>query len=275
MDKISRVICVLFDATNKDTAFSSEVQMPTLRALREEGLFIHSKTVLPSNSVCARSAAFSGSYPLVSGILSHDPAETVFDVASKCGYITIISGGWEGDASLNSRGSVSVFNAPTSETISDMRFVKDKNGEFTSSYVVDLACRFIKENPEFKILFTDFLDSDCVGHRFKETSSEYRCTLEYEDQQLERLLKEAEKQKLLEETLWIIFTDHAMVNGTHGGVDAIDTWIILYAHSLPEYARGKETVGTILDICPTICEALKLRRPHKCKATSLLERVTP
>jgi len=275
ISRTSRVVCVLFDAANEDATFSTEVHMPTLHALRKEGLFVHSKTVVPSNSLCARHAAFSGSYPSVSGILSQDPAETVFDVASEYGYTTIISGGWEGDAaSLNSRGSVSVFSAPRPEDMSEMYVVKEVKGEFTSSHVIDLACRFIGEKPEFKILFSDFLDSDAVGHKFKETSLEYRGALQYEDQQLKRLIKKLEDHEMMEGTLWIIFTDHAMVNGSHGKADALDTWIILHGHSIPEYIQGKETVGTILDICPTICDALHMRRPQRCKAVSLLERVT-
>ena len=267
MKKVTRVICVLIDAANTNIFSNPEIKVPTLNTLRKDGLFVHSKTVLPSESRSARHAAFSGSYPSISGILSNNPSETVFDVAHEYGFKTIISGGWEGDAySLDSRNVVTYTHYPKTDTISEMCSVKEKRGEYTSSYVVDRALGFIEESPDFKILFTDFLDSDSVGHRFKETSSEYRQALEYEDRQLYRFINEIQNKGLLEDSLLIVFTDHAMVNGTHGGIDALDTWIILHGNSNERGIGGKETVGTILDICPTICNVLNMRLPNRCHA---------
>jgi predicted AlkP superfamily pyrophosphatase or phosphodiesterase len=274
MEKVARVICVLIDAANTNIFSNPEIKVPTLNALRKDGLFVHSKTVLPSDSRSARHAAFSGSYPSISGILSNNPSETVFDVAYEYGFKTIISGGWEGDAySLDSRNIVTYTHYPKTDTISEMCSVKEMRGEYTSSYVVDRALGFIEESPDFKILFTDFLDSDCVGHRFKETSREYRQALEYEDRQLNRLIMEFEIKGLLEDSLLIVFTDHAMVNSTHGGIDALDTWIILHGNSIEKGIKGKETIGTILDICPTICNVLDMRLPNRCRAISLIQRM--
>ncbi len=274
MSYASRVICVLFDAANRDVTFSSKTKTSTLKSLRREGIFVYSKTVLPSNSLCARHAAFSGSYPSVSGILSGKPTENIFDVALNYGFPTIVSGGWFGDKpSLNIRGSVSIFNAPKPDTIGRMFLVGERRGEFTSRFVVELACRFMDEKPKFKILFVDFLDSDCVGHYFKESSEEYRLALEYEDRQLRQLMLEVQSRGLSDGTLWIIFTDHSMSNGRHGSVETIDSWILLYGDPLPEHVKGEESIGTILDICPTICNALNIRVPHRCRATSILERM--
>jgi predicted AlkP superfamily pyrophosphatase or phosphodiesterase len=274
MNEVSRVFCVLFDGANKDVTFGSSIKMPALRSFVKNGLFVHSNTVLPSNSECARHAAFSGSYPSVSGILTNNPTETVFDVAALKGYTTIVSGGWEGDSySINNSGSVSVFNAPSADSVNDMYLVKGKKGEATSRKVVDTACRFIDRNLDFKIVFIDFLDSDCVGHRFKETSNEYKQALEYEDEEFNRFVTRMKHLNLIEDSLWIIFTDHSMLEGNHGDFRTLENWIVLSGDIIGDYAKGAETVGTVLDICPTICSAIKIRKPTKCRATPLLERV--
>ena len=276
MMEAERVVCVLFDGANIETTFSPEIDMPVLHGLAEKGLFVHSKAVMPPSSGCERHSAFSGSYPSASGFLDKNPCETLLDVACRYGYLTIVSGGWVGDRpSLNSRNSVEVFNAPTLETVSKMYAVEEQKGEFTSSHVIDLACRYIDDNPDFKILFADFLDSDCAGHHHKETSLHYKGALEYEDDQLRRLYRKMEDRQLLDGTLWILLTDHAMVDGHHGGAGAINIWIVLYGDPVPDAASGKETIGTILDICPTVCRALNMRLPERCNAVSLLERMFP
>ena len=270
----SRVFCVLFDGANDDITFSPGIQMPVLHSFVKDGLFVHAKTVLPSDSQCARHAAFSGSYPSVSGILTNNPAETVFDVAQEYDYKTIVSGGWEGDSySINNSCAVTLFNAPSADSVNDMYLVKGKMGEATSSQVVNVASSFIEKNPDFKICFIDFLDSDCVGHRFKETSCEYRRSLEYEDKEFKRFLTKVKQLGLYEDSLWIIFTDHSILDGNHGDHQTLESWIILNGDVFQDGFRGTETVGTILDICPTICAALGIREPQKCRAVSFFERI--
>jgi hypothetical protein len=64
-----------------------------------------------------------------------------------------------------------------------------------------------------------------------------------------------------------------MVNSTHGGIDALDTWIILHGNSIEKGIKGKETIGTILGICPTICNVLDMKLPNRCRAISLIQRM--
>lgn len=102
------------------------------------------------------------------------------------------------------------------------KYTTDNDKELT-----DKVIERIKDKPTF--LFVHFDEGDGAGHRHGYGSKEHLETVTYEDEQTGRIFKAYEDAGIIDDTLFIVISDHGGFERSHGGYSDTEKYIFFGA----------------------------------------------
>ena len=266
---------------------SRHIQTPNMDRFAEKGIvftraFSHNPTTLP-----AHANILLGVTPLYHGVRENanfvvrTEFTTMAEVLKAAGYST---GAFIGGFPLHSRFGLAQGFDVYDEDYERVKFMKFSAGERKAGEVIEKALEWLdrQESPWFCWIHCydphdPYEPPEPFRARFEK--SLYDGEVAYVDQELGKLLEYLEKEDLYHNTLCIFSGDHGESLGQHGemthGYLAHNTtiWVPLilsYPGSKP--VRVDQYVGHI-DIFPTVCDILGLKRLEFLQGLSLLPAV--
>lgn len=252
--KAERVVIIGVDGAGR---FVTQANTPKLDSLFAVSAHTYdAQTVFPSISAQCWGSLLYGVPPERHGIDNHQAAnnmiphdfayESVFRAARKR---------WP-DAKLASFCCWSPINTGIIEPSADVHTVSMSDPELGEQVI-----RYIRENPDFKMLFIVFDGVDAAGHQFGFGSAEYLEAISQTDKLAGEVLETLQEQNLWDDTLLISVTDHGGGGEhlyDHGSADPQDMTIFWSAAGPGVSAGAIEGPVTIMDTAAVIAKALDL-----------------
>ncbi|MBD3413950.1 MAG: sulfatase-like hydrolase/transferase [Candidatus Aminicenantes bacterium] len=283
------VLLVTIDTLRTDrlSCYSSEhVDTPNIDSLAQRGVlfkraFAHTPTTLPSHT-----NILLGTTPLVHGVhqnsdfVVQEKHLTLAEFLKEKGYVTgAFVGAYPLDSSFGLNQGFMTYD-------DDYGSQKDKGDQYyyverKADKVVDRSLVWLEKQSSPWFLWvhvfdphTPYLPPQPYSDEYKEDL--YSGEVAYVDSELGRLFEYLDSEKLYEKTLIVLTGDHAEGLGEHGemthGFMAYNStiWIplLLYFPGI-EPGIASDYVGHI-DIFPTVCERLKLKKPDSLSGISLI-----
>lgn len=260
------------------------IPTPNIDSLAEKGVlfsraFANTPTTLPSHA-----GILTGTTPLYHGIhengtfVLQDEFLTLAEHLKSFEYSTgAFIGAYPLDSKFGLAQGFDVYNddygSPSSEGLA---YVERKAGE-----VVDQALEWLKTSKSPWFLFIHCFDPHTPYEppepfKTKNKNHLYEGEIAYVDNVLERLLNYLEENDLYDKTLIVFTGDHGESLGQHGekthGFFAYNTtlWVPLLI-SAPGVKPGRvDQYVSHIDIFPTVCDILKIKKPSFLQGISLL-----
>lgn len=228
--------------------------MPYLTSLLNRSAYsVTAQTVFPSVTLVAHTSMLSGQCPDKHKVDWNDyipdngyaQVVDLFDVAHKAGLQTVMYVGKEKLRQITEPESTDIF-----------KYINDRD----LVIVEDLIQNF---PADFDLMFVHFPTADWMGHEYGWLSGEQLSVLFRADQAIEKLVTELESRGLMNETLFIITSDHGGHETSHGSSlpeDMTIPWIAFGAGIQPASLHSK--ISTV-DTAATAAFALGLSLPFE------------
>ena len=245
----------------------TKADMPTVRTLMEKGCYtMQKRTVLPSSSAPNWAAMFMGAGPELHGyttwgastpelpsrvILKNNIFPTIFQIyhdAYPRAEIGVLYE-WEGIKYLVDTLSVN-HHAQAPDYI---RY---------PTALCEMAEEYIKtKKPSFVAICFD--NPDHVGHRFGHGTAFYYDKLKELDGYIGRIVEAVREAGMLDQTIFIITSDHGGTGTTHGGIstDEIETPFIIAGKGVKRGGEFQESMMQY-DVASTIAYIFGLKQPQ-------------
>lgn len=126
----------------------------------------------------------------------------------------------------------------------------DKYTNSSDKELTDKVIECVKSKPTF--LFVHFDETDGAGHKYGYGSPEHLEKVTYEDEQTGRIYKAYEDAGLIDDTLFIVISDHGGYERSHGGYSDTEKYIFFGAtgkgieKSEVKYMRTVDLYATVL-----------------------------
>lgn len=245
----------------------SKADMPAVKGLMEKGCYtLKKRTVLPSSSAVNWASMFMGAGPELHGytewgsqtpelpsrvILKHNIFPTIFQIyrdANPDAEIGVLSE-WGGIQFLVDTLSTSYHAV-----------APDYNKYPTA--LCEMAEKYIKEKkPALAAVVFD--NPDHVGHVIGHDTPEYYAKLHEIDGYIARIVKAVEEAGMLDETIFIITSDHGGINKGHGGKTMLEmeTPFIIAGKGIRQGGEFQESMVQY-DVAATIAYIFGLQQPQ-------------
>ncbi len=263
--KAKHVILIGFDGWG---AYSVEkADMPHTKQLMSDGAYtLKKRSVLPSSSAVNWASMFMGAGPelhgytewgskkpeLPSRVVTHyGMFPSVFGLLhdaypeATIGYIYE----WDGMQYLAEQQA--------------MNFTKEvvnyKNNPDTTAII---ACNYIREaKPNLLAVIYD--DPDAVGHRAGHDTPEYYEVLKNQDKYVGQIVQAVKDAGILDETIFIVTSDHGGINKGHGGktMAEMETAFIISGKNIKKGLKFDESMMQF-DVAATIAAIFGLEQPQ-------------
>jgi len=242
---------------------------PTMDRLADEGAWtLQSRSILPSSSACNWHSFFTCSASEQHGFNNWNSRKPVLpatqtlasglypDVFAVCRLLrpkaeTGFIYQWQGMPFCIDTNACS-FVARTDPNLYSVKTFRD---------AASFACSYIREKrPEF--LSVCFGIPDGVGHEFGWGSTQYIKSVENCDAQLAKIVSTLKEEKMLEETVLIVFSDHGGKGQGHGGatVEEMERPSIFWGKGVKR-GHHLQYGGTIYDDGATVAALLGIVDP--------------
>ncbi|MEQ8762974.1 MAG: sulfatase-like hydrolase/transferase [Planctomycetota bacterium] len=287
----SSVLLITLDTTRADRfgfAGREDSGTPVLDALAARGVaFDQAYTVAPI-TLPSHTSILTGTYPLYHGVRDNrryrasPELDTLAEVLSEDGFQT---GAFIGAFPLSEQfGLAQGFDTYDDETRSDEFNPTDFHfPERPAEGVVDAALEWMGSLDEDDRFFAwvhlfdahaDYQAPAPYGETFAEDP--YQGEIAYMDAQIGRLIDELETSGRLEDTLIVVVGDHGEGLGEHGESthtvfvynSTMRVPLIVAGPGVPEGRRIRATCS-VVDVLPTITEAIGVKAPKATQGTSL------
>lgn len=244
-----------------------KAEMPTVKRLMSEGAYtLKKRTVLPSSSAVNWASMFMGAGPELHGYtewgsqkpelpsreISHYGIFPTFwgllrdsDPNAEIGYIYE----WEGMYFLADIKAMNYYEE-----------IKDRKND--PSITAKKAVEYIKKSkPNF--LGVIFDNPDGIGHSKGHDTPEYYKVLKELDSYIGQIVDAAKDAGILEETIFIITSDHGGINKGHGGktMEEMETPFIISGKNIKKNPEFNESMMQF-DVAPTIAYIFNLKTPQ-------------
>jgi arylsulfatase A-like enzyme/Flp pilus assembly protein TadD len=282
------VLLITIDTLRTDrlSCYSREyLETPNIDSLANKGVlfhraFAHTSTTLPSHT-----NILLGTTPLCHGVhensnfIVQEEHLTLAEFLKDQGYVT---GAFVGAYPLDSRFGLNQGFMTYDDDYGSQSDRGDKYYvERKADKVVDRSLLWLKKQSSSWFLWVHVFDPhtpyeppEPYGEKFKEDL--YSGEVAYVDSELGKIFEYLESEKLYDETLIVLTGDHGEGLGDHGEMThsflAYNStiWIpLMFCFPGLKPGNTSEYVGHI-DIFPTICEVLKLKKPDSLSGISLL-----
>lgn len=245
----------------------SKADMPAVKGLMEKGCYtLKKRTVLPSSSAVNWASMFMGAGPELHGytewgsqtpelpsrvILKHNIFPTIFQIyrdANPDAEIGVLSE-WGGIQFLV-------------DTLSTSHHAVAPDYNKYPTALCEMAEKYIKEKkPALAAVVFD--NPDHVGHVIGHDTPEYYAKLHEIDGYIARIVKAVEEAGMLDETIFIITSDHGGINKGHGGKTMLEmeTPFIIAGKGIRQGGEFQESMVQY-DVAATIAYIFGLQQPQ-------------
>lgn len=245
----------------------SKADMPAVKELMEKGCYtLKKRTVLPSSSAVNWASMFMGAGPELHGytewgsqtpelpsrvILKHNIFPTIFQIyrdANPDAEIGVLSE-WGGIQFLV-------------DTLSTSHHAVAPDYNKYPTALCEMAEKYIKEKkPSLAAVVFD--NPDHVGHVIGHDTPEYYAKLHEIDGYIARIVKAVEEAGMLDETIFIITSDHGGINKGHGGKTMLEmeTPFIIAGKGIRQGGEFQESMVQY-DVAATIAYIFGLQQPQ-------------
>lgn len=245
----------------------SKADMPAVKELMEKGCYtLKKRTVLPSSSAVNWASMFMGAGPELHGytewgsqtpelpsrvILKHNIFPTIFQFyrdANPDAEIGVLSE-WGGIQFLV-------------DTLSTSHHAVAPDYNKYPTALCEMAEKYIKEKkPALAAVVFD--NPDHVGHVIGHDTPEYYAKLHEIDGYIARIVKAVEEAGMLDETIFIITSDHGGINKGHGGKTMLEmeTPFIIAGKGIRQGGEFQESMVQY-DVAATIAYIFGLQQPQ-------------
>lgn len=245
----------------------SKADMPAVKELMEKGCYtLKKRTVLPSSSAVNWASMFMGAGPELHGytewgsqtpelpsrvILKHNIFPTIFQIyrdANPDAEIGVLSE-WGGIQFLV-------------DTLSTSHHAVAPDYNKYPTALCEMAEKYIKEKkPTLAAVVFD--NPDHVGHVIGHDTPEYYAKLHEIDGYIARIVKAVEEAGMLDETIFIITSDHGGINKGHGGKTMLEmeTPFIIAGKGIRQGGEFQESMVQY-DVAATIAYIFGLQQPQ-------------
>lgn len=245
----------------------SKADMPAVKELMEKGCYtLKKRTVLPSSSAVNWASMFMGAGPELHGytewgsqtpelpsrvILKHNIFPTIFQIyrdANPDAEIGVLSE-WGGIQFLV-------------DTLSTSHHAVAPDYNKYPTALCEMAEKYIKEKkPALAAVVFD--NPDHVGHVIGHDTPEYYAKLHEIDGYIARIVKAVEEAGMLDETIFIITSDHGGINKGHGGKTMLEmeTPFIIAGKGIRQGGEFQESMVQY-DVAATIAYIFGLQQPQ-------------
>jgi predicted AlkP superfamily pyrophosphatase or phosphodiesterase len=134
----------------------------------------------------------------------------------------------------------------------------DANTAPNSAALMDIISEKVKEHPT--LLFIQVEDPDSAGHAGEYGSEDYLRAIRRDDSYVGQVYDAYRREGLLDDTLFLVITDHGGIRNGHGGYTDEEKYITLgaYGHSVP---KGKIGDACTRDLSAIVLYALGIDIP--------------
>lgn len=245
----------------------SKADMPAVKELMKKGCYtLKKRTVLPSSSAVNWASMFMGAGPELHGytewgsqtpelpsrvILKHNIFPTIFQIyrdANPDAEIGVLSE-WGGIQFLV-------------DTLSTSHHAVAPDYNKYPTALCEMAEKYIKEKkPSLAAVVFD--NPDHVGHVIGHDTPEYYAKLHEIDGYIARIVKAVEEAGMLDETIFIITSDHGGINKGHGGKTMLEmeTPFIIAGKGIRQGGEFQESMVQY-DVAATIAYIFGLQQPQ-------------
>lgn len=245
----------------------SKADMPAVKELMKKGCYtLKKRTVLPSSSAVNWASMFMGAGPELHGytewgsqtpelpsrvILKHNIFPTIFQIyrdANPDAEIGVLSE-WGGIQFLV-------------DTLSTSHHAVAPDYNKYPTALCEMAEKYIKEKkPALAAVVFD--NPDHVGHVIGHDTPEYYAKLHEIDGYIARIVKAVEEAGMLDETIFIITSDHGGINKGHGGKTMLEmeTPFIIAGKGIRQGGEFQESMVQY-DVAATIAYIFGLQQPQ-------------
>ncbi len=245
----------------------SKADMPAVKGLMEKGCYtLKKRTVLPSSSAVNWASMFMGAGPELHGytewgsqtpelpsrvILKHNIFPTIFQIyrdANPDAEIGVLSE-WGGIQFLV-------------DTLSTSHHAVAPDYNKYPTALCEMAEKYIKEKkPALAAVVFD--NPDHIGHVIGHDTPEYYAKLHEIDGYIARIVKAVEEAGMLDETIFIITSDHGGINKGHGGKTMLEmeTPFIIAGKGIRQGGEFQESMVQY-DVAATIAYIFGLQQPQ-------------
>lgn len=245
----------------------SKADMPAVKELMEKGCYtLKKRTVLPSSSAVNWASMFMGAGPELHGytewgsqtpelpsrvILKHNIFPTIFQIyrdANPDAEIGVLSE-WGGIQFLV-------------DTLSTSHHAVAPDYNKYPTALCEMAEKYIKEKkPALAAVVFD--NPDHIGHVIGHDTPEYYAKLHEIDGYIARIVKAVEEAGMLDETIFIITSDHGGINKGHGGKTMLEmeTPFIIAGKGIRQGGEFQESMVQY-DVAATIAYIFGLQQPQ-------------
>ena len=260
---VEHVLIIIVDGLRPDVLLLAEA--PTLHALARGGAYsFWARTTDVAVTLPSCTSMLTGVSPRIHGVTwnSDLPAgkqvyplvPTVFELATRAGYVTALVAGKSKFAALNQPGTITHAYVPATTKVSDEQ-VTAEAVKVIAAYQPALLC-------------VHYPDVDGAGHAKGWGSREQLSQISHTDEQIGLLLGALERAGMRGSTVVLVSADHGGAGRSHGANDLRSRyipWIVAGPGVRPGYdltqAGGLQV--TTEDTCATVCWLLGLPpQPH-------------
>ncbi len=249
----NHVVIVVIDGARPDIV--ERANTPNIDWVRDSGVwFKNARSFTPSLSLPGFASIATGAKPSIAGVTSNWQelhgdigVDNIFKIVREHDEITAVAGS---PAWMNLYGKwVSVNRTVQGETLN------------MDSIIGEYAVNIIEQYKP-KLLIIHLYDTDNAGHRFGALSDEYRRQIEEADAEIGKIINTMDKLGILNETLFIVMSDHGFHNRFHHGGWEEEVLHILFTMRGPSVKRTEVSEEVLQDeIAATVSFFLGYRLP--------------
>lgn len=244
-----------------------KANMPTVKKLMEQGCYtMQKRTVLPSSSAVNWASMFMGAGPELHGytewgsrtpelpsrvVLKNNIFPTIFQIYRDARPEAEIGAlyEWEGIKYLV-------------DTLSVNHFAKAPDYNEYPAALCEMSEKYIVEKKPALVAIC-FDNPDHVGHADGHDTPAYYNKLEELDGYIARIVKAVEEAGMMEETIFIVTSDHGGINKGHGGktMNEMETPFIICGKNVRQGGEFQESMVQY-DVAATMAYILGLEQPQ-------------
>lgn len=236
--------------------------MPFLTTLLIRSAYsLNAQTVYPSVTLVSHTSMLSGQCPAKHKVDWNDyipengyaQVTDLFDITHAAGMKTVMYIGKE-----------KLYHVTEPASLDLLKYINDRDLVITEDIIQNFPA-------DFRLMFIHFPTTDAMGHVYGWLSPEQLSVLFRADQAIEKIYTELEARGLMNETLFIITSDHGGHATTHGSSmyeDMTIPWIALGAGTLPANLNSPITTT---DTAATAAFALGLDIPTEWDGVPIYE----
>lgn len=274
------LLCMMFSCTGKQSlekkaqhvvfigmdgwgAYSiPKADMPNVKKLMLEGSYTHSKrTVLPSSSAVNWASMFMGAGPELHGFTTWGSQKP--DLPSKeLSHYGMFPSVWGIVRDAYPEMEIGyIYEWDGMKYLAEMQAMSWEENPSDSEKTAKAAVKYITEKkPDYVGII--FAEPDYTGHGAGHDTPEYYAQLKILDNYIGEIVQAIEDAGMLDETIFVITSDHGGINKGHGGItmEEMETPFIISGKGIKKNYEIKQSMMQF-DVAATLASIFNVKQP--------------